>query len=182
MKNRSISILTGLIVFALLVTQFQNCSNYSENSMGVGGPGSNTPKSVPSLYLSPKPNNIEVQPKEDKIVAGGDCDIGTYTNHYIEFQLFAVEGNPTYAPNTAIRVSNDATCTGGASAACYKFVGVKCEHGKYFAHIPVIAGIPSNTFGIPYKLTATLVVVDSAGTEKRDLYLPQSAQVLILGK
>jgi hypothetical protein len=181
MKKRSSSLLLGLVVFALMITQFQNCSNYSETTIGAGGGNSNIPFTSNNVFLSPKPNNIEVQPKEDKIVAGGDCDVGTFANHYIEFQLFATEGNPTYAPNTAIRVSNDATCTGGASASCFKYTGVKCEHGKYFAHIPVIAGIPSNTFGIPYRLVATLVVIDGAGVEKRDIYLPQSAQVLILG-
>ncbi len=173
-----------LLFFGLILVNFQNCSSGQNNSLFEGNTNIDSVVDANSTYmLSPKPLTIAVEADQDMIVVGGECAVGESLNHYIEFQLFAKEGNPSYAPNQALRVRDDSACrVSTPGAQCYKFTGAKCEQGRFYAHIPIGAEIPGNTYGIPYRLTGTLVLVDASGAEKRDAYYPQSVEVQIYGQ
>lgn len=177
MKQRLGPVLLGVAVFFLTLFPFQNCSNYSQTNLG-GSDDQPSTQAPSDLYLAPKPVSLPVEPQEDKIVIGGDCEVGSYPNHFIEFQLLSLEGNPYMAGGTLIRISPDVNCFGNN---CFKYSLSKCEHGKFYAHIPLPSTLPGDQQGVPYNLKATLVLVDAQGAELRDLYSVQNVQVVVYG-
>jgi hypothetical protein len=176
MKKRLGPKLLGMAVFFVTLASFQNCGSYSQNTFGKFNEPSTLAPS--DLYLAPKPVSMSVEPLEDKIVIGGDCEVGSYPNHFIEYQLLSAEGNPYVAAGTLIRISPDVNCVGNN---CFKYSLSKCEQGKFYAHIPLPNTLPGDQQGVPYTLKVTLVLIDSSGAEKRDLYSVQNVQVLVYG-
>ena len=166
----------GVVVGLFSLIPFQNCSQYSSNTFNDSSTVIKEASSDLSLVI--KPISIAVDALEDKIVVGGDCEVGIYPNHYIEFQLYSQDGNPTLQPRTLIRLNPNPLCAG---EACNKFTDAKCEQGKFYAHIPLPNNIPSDQWGIPYQLTGRLVLIENSGAEKKDLLQLQSAQVLVFG-
>lgn len=98
MKYSQRSRKVGFFIFALaglLLTQYQNCSSYSDPS----------PFELPSTLGEDLTNPSQISLKalaeanNETIIATGICSSGPYLQSFIEFQLFSNSGGPNLVLN-----------------------------------------------------------------------------------
>ncbi len=151
----------------LMLVQFQNCSSYNDPSLFEYSAGSSSLTSSPSDIRLDSPNGvIDVGQDEKALSVGGECNVGLKKKHYIEVQMKNEQ-------NSLLPVKEDSLCPErgqGLSAECYRAIQFRCEHGRYYVHLPLNC---SHYMGQPrslYRLTGQLVIVDEAtGKETRDI-------------
>jgi hypothetical protein len=157
--------LTFVALVALLVLQYQNCSSYHDPS----------PFDVKSDALSStsKPNDVRIDSpsgvldlgQDDLALSvGGGCNVGLNTKHYIEIKISDQNNNP-------VVVREDNLCPSGGQnlpADCFRAQQFRCEHGRYYVHLPVNCGAYRNQPTSLYRMVGQLVVIDDSGKEIRD--------------
>ena len=161
-----------VLLMGLLVTQYTNCSSYSDNNL-FGASSTATTQTSNTLSLSsPRTGAVTVLATEDKIVLGGDCYASTYPKNYIEYKLVNVS---TQVPQSL----PDFSCGG---VACTLAKGSRCEQDHYSIVVPVGASVPASLNGTAYEVRAQLVVVDAHGAETRDSLSQFKTSVVIYGR
>lgn len=118
--QHSLRALIVLVMMALVASQFQNCSKYSDSSSLYGNTCSSSDtacatsltyeKSGP--YLTPRFEQPRMECTHGQIQVGGTCEIDDATDSYIEYSLTDVNGNALpWADNSTLM--REARCENG---------------------------------------------------------------------
>lgn len=154
------------VLAVLTALPYQNCSSYHDPSPFAVGDTSSASTSSPSdIRLDAPSGVIDVSPVELAISAGGECNVGLSTKHYIEIRMADVDNKP-------IMVREDSICSLTAASVpndCFRAIQFRCEHGKYYVHLPINCGSYRQANQSMYRLLGQLVTVDSNGQETRDV-------------
>jgi len=153
----------------LMVLQYQNCSNYADQSLFEMASTNLASSSGPSEIRLDSPSGvIDVGQYEYAVSMGGDCNTGLTKKHYIEIRL---QDQANQA--VPVRVApQDNTCPeSGANLPAHCFVAqhFKCEHGKYYVHVPVNCSAYRGQSSSLYRIIGQMVTVDDKGAETRDV-------------
>lgn len=161
----------SIIVFAaLMVLQYQNCSNYADQSPfdlpseASLADGSSSPS---ALRLDSPTGVIDIGEYDLALSMGGTCNTGLSKSHYIEIKLADSNNLPIQ-----VRVApQDNSCPeGGANLQPHCFVAKQfsCEHGRYYIHLPISCAAYRQQPQSLYRIIGQLVAVDENGAETRD--------------
>jgi hypothetical protein len=160
----------GLIVLFTVTMAYQNCAQYSDNPFNIES-AATAPVSSPRLDIPTQ--QLEVSTSDDQMSFGSTCQWGLSSQHYLEFKLYTMSNRP-------VKVQSSATCNSSSSADCYRNITFRCEHGRYYAVLPVTCDSFDNALGaISYTLTGQMVTYDTNNNEVRDPQAYFSRQVLI---
>jgi hypothetical protein len=136
---------------ALLVFQYQNCSSYGDPNPFQVSSELGVKSSAPSDIRMDSPiGSIDVGPDSDSLSAGGECNVGLSTQNYIE---------------VSVRDQNNAEVPIRFDGRGTRF---RCEHGRYYIHIPISCAAYSGQPRSLFRLFAQLVTTDATGAEKRE--------------
>jgi hypothetical protein len=160
----------GLVILFTLAFAYQNCAQYSDNSLFDAASSAAIPTSTPRLDFPTQ--NIEVAVTDDQISFGSTCQWGASSKHYLEFKLYTNGGRP-------VKVQSSSTCTSSTDSECYRNIAFRCEHGRYYVVLPVTCDSYNGLGVIAYKLTGQMVTYDSGGSEVRDPQAYFERQILI---
>jgi hypothetical protein len=148
----------------ILVLPFQNCSTYNEGSPFEFHSSVTAASSLPFEARLDSPMGVlDVGEQDSMISVGGDCNVGSATKHYIEIRFMN-------AANQPLPAREDTLCpvSGSSDPECLVSKIARCEHGKYYAVVPInCRAYPGAAQGL-YRLLGQLVTIDSAGKEVRD--------------
>lgn len=158
-----------LALAVLMVLQYQNCSTYADpNPFQAPDALDISSETTPTQIKLDSPNGvIDVAQSDLTLSVGGDCNVGLSTNHYIEARL-------SDSLNTPIPIkvrAEDNLCDQtqpSLPAHCYVARQFRCEHGKYYIHLPITCAAFRGQAQSLYRLVAQLVTVDQNGIETRD--------------
>lgn len=148
----------------LMLLQYQNCSSYQDPSPFEYTNKNLASGSVPSDVRLDSPNGVlDVSEYDRALSFGGGCNVGLVKKHYIEIKM-------TNETNMPLPVREDSVCTGNSMPAdCFRAVQFRCEHGRYYVHLPLSCSAYQGMARSNYRLLGQLVVVNDDGTEKREL-------------
>lgn len=154
------TVFTFVALVVLLALPYQNCSSYNDPSpFDLPATASAIQSSSSDIRLDSPSGVIDVAATDLTLSLGGECNVGLSTKHFIEIKL-------SDANNTPISVREPAQCPSGA---CFLAQEFRCEHGRYYIHLPLSCGqaYRGQTQSL-YRLTGQLVVLDGTGKELRD--------------
>ncbi|PIS11803.1 MAG: hypothetical protein COT73_01820 [Bdellovibrio sp. CG10_big_fil_rev_8_21_14_0_10_47_8] len=148
-----------ILVFCLgfLVLPYQNCSGYNDPSPF----GLNTTdiSSISGDVTQPKLNSplgaFDVTIYDSMVSIGGECSVGTSAKHYIEL---TVQDDA----NKYIALKSSVSCP-----ECYRMTNARCEHGRYYATVPIGCSAYRGTTASLYRLSGQLVTYDDKNQEVR---------------
>lgn len=147
---------------------YQNCSQYADPSIFELPKTDLASSSSPGdLRLDSPLGIIDVGTLEYALSMGGGCNVGHSKKHYIEIRITDQSNQPV-----PVRVApQDNTCPEdgvGLPPQCFVANQFKCEHGKYYIHIPINCSAYRNQATSVYRLLGQLVTVDEKGVETRE--------------
>jgi hypothetical protein len=167
LNSKTQTTLMAFATLALLVLQYQNCSNYADPSPFAVTDSASTgaAASSPSQAKLDSPVGVlDVGQYDLSISIGGECNVGFSTQHYIEIQLQDSSNQP-------IAVRQDTLCPAngvGLPSDCFRATQFRCEHGHYNILLPLNCGAYRNQSQGLYRLLGQLVTYDSNNNEVRD--------------
>jgi|GEM_PF-3014987 len=161
----------GLVGLFSLAFAYQNCSQGGDNNLFEGASATTAPVSSPRLDFPTQA--IEVAATTDDMSFGSTCQWGLTPTHYLEFKLYTAD---TTRP---VKVQVSSTCQNSTNSECYRNITFRCEHGLYYAVLPVTCDAYNGLGSVSYKLTGQMVTYDASGNEVRDPQAYFERQILI---
>jgi hypothetical protein len=121
-------LIVALFVSFILITQYQNCSSYSDSTMFENNNLSSSSVDPSKVNFSVKniQSDLYVAGYDDHIQIGGSCNPGTYADNYFEYRL-----RPQNAGDVVINRN------GTTQADRLRLADARCENGKFFLVLPV---------------------------------------------
>jgi len=144
----------------LLVTQFQNCSNSSQNTM-FDGTNSSTTAGVsdpgkPVIQISSLVSPLTADATDNQISVAGTCNTAGRIYNYIRYSVLDA------VTRRSVNLNIDPT----NSARLYSLQDAICENGRFYLVIPIVDGSadgPSPAVN-SYLLNLEFYVSNTAGT------------------
>lgn len=160
--------LMGLFTLAFA---YQNCSQYGgDTNLFDAASVLTAPASSPRLDFPSQA--IEVSVTADQMSFGSTCQWGATPQHYLEFKLYTTANRP-------VKVQSSSTCQNSTNTECYRNISFRCDHGRYYAVLPITCDAYNGLGAVTYKLTGQMVTYDTNNAEVRDPQAYFERQVLI---